>query len=80
MKHERFLVAKGSLPGALGNSLGDAARQRADTGMAEEYFVANNGKFMAAQFFIGGQFEQSHTAILPVKTENGKAESNPFAV
>ena len=67
MEHESFLVAERGLAGAFGNSIGDAARQGADAGVAEKDFFARDGKFMAAQLFVGQDFVQGHRAKIIFK-------------
>ncbi len=64
VQHEGFLIAERGLPGAIGDGVGHAARQRADAGVREKYFVARDGEFRAAQFLVGQDFGQCHAARL----------------
>ena len=51
-----------ALSRTFGNRVGNAARQRADAGVGEKNFVAHDGKFVAAQFFVRQDFFQGHEA------------------
>ena len=62
MQHEGFLVAERVLARTFGDRVGHAARQRTDAGVGEENFVARDGKFVAAQFFVRQDFIQRHEA------------------
>jgi hypothetical protein len=78
MKHESFLVAECCLTGAMGNRVGDAARQRANSGVCEKSFVARDRKFVTAQFFIGQDFIQRHRAKVIFK--GSKQNQNPLVM
>ena len=61
-KNQRFLIVGRAALRAIGNGLCHAARQRADAGVRQKNFVARDGKFMPAQFFVGEQFSQRHAS------------------
>jgi hypothetical protein len=60
MQHENFLIAERALLGAFGNHLRDALRQRTNARVREKNFVAHDGKFALAQFFVRQNLGQGH--------------------
>jgi hypothetical protein len=69
MKHEHFLVSECSLACAFGDGVGGAARQRANSRVCEKNFIACDGKFVAAPFFVRQNFSKSHAKKLTLKLE-----------
>ncbi len=60
LRHDCFLIGEGAVESVIAHSFGDASRQWADAGVAQKYFVARDGEFVVAQFFVTEDFLESH--------------------